>query len=285
VPIKSLTFDETPRKPAATLVPEYESTVNSNADTRVCVTPTCQNASVNILLSLSPDYKKIDPCIDFEELVCGGWNQNHVLNSDEPMTVASVFTELENKVLAIQREILEGPYPIMGDSSAIDRENFDKIKVAYHACMNENITPKAGAESLTKILNEIVRLYPAEAPTLLDNVSIETQERDEIANVMTFLSKFYVSTLLDLEPGRNIKDPVSKILLPLLCSLSTGASIAKPSTLIIGLGEINSVCSSACTRTSKRGRLSGLRGCPKTRIRNRRNIRATLSQKKYEINV
>jgi endothelin-converting enzyme len=226
VSISSLTFGGTPGKPAATLVPGYQSAADSNADTRVCVTPTCWNASVNILLSLSPNYKKINPCTDFEELVCGGWNQNHVLDPDEPMAVASIFTELERKALAIQREILEGPYPVnhlMRGPSAVDRENFHKMKEAYHACMNENVTPKAGAEPLIKILNEIVRLFPAEVPILLDNASIEAQERDEIAIVMTFLSKFFVSTLLDLEPGRNIEDPVSKVPSPLSSSLSIGA--------------------------------------------------------------
>jgi endothelin-converting enzyme len=174
--------------------------------------PACRNASESILLSLSPNYKNIDPCTNFEELVCGGWNQNHILKS-ELTAPASVFTKLEKETLVIRREILEGPYPnnyLLSDSSAIDRKIFKKIKETYHACMNEDPASKFGAEPLIEILNEVIRLFPVEAPTSLKNVSTETREQDEMANIIIFLSKLYVTALVSLSVGLNIEDPVSR---------------------------------------------------------------------------
>jgi len=38
-----------------------------------CLTPACIIAASDLLKNLSPNYKELDPCTDFEELVCGGW--------------------------------------------------------------------------------------------------------------------------------------------------------------------------------------------------------------------
>jgi endothelin-converting enzyme len=38
-----------------------------------CLTPACIHAASDLLDNLSPNYKELDPCTDFEELVCGGW--------------------------------------------------------------------------------------------------------------------------------------------------------------------------------------------------------------------
>lgn len=37
-----------------------------------CLSPACVHAASEILYNLSPDYKELDPCDNFEELVCGG---------------------------------------------------------------------------------------------------------------------------------------------------------------------------------------------------------------------
>ena len=38
----------------------------------LCLTPACVHAASELLYNLSPNYKELDPCNNFEELVCGG---------------------------------------------------------------------------------------------------------------------------------------------------------------------------------------------------------------------
>jgi hypothetical protein len=43
----------------------------------LCLTPACVHAASELLYNLAPNYKELDPCDDFEELVCGGWRDKH----------------------------------------------------------------------------------------------------------------------------------------------------------------------------------------------------------------
>jgi hypothetical protein len=52
-------------------------------DANICLTPACVHASSELLYNLSPDYQNLDPCTDFEELVCGGWRDRHDLRPDQ----------------------------------------------------------------------------------------------------------------------------------------------------------------------------------------------------------
>jgi hypothetical protein len=79
----------------------------ANAD--VCLTPECVHAASEILYNLSPDYKDLDPCTDFEELVCGGWRDRHDLRPDQgDAFTGTIMSEASQMLL---RHILEAPYP------------------------------------------------------------------------------------------------------------------------------------------------------------------------------
>ena len=75
----------------------------------MCLTPACVHAASEILHNLSPDYKNIDPCTDFNRLVCGGWGDRYDLRPDQ----GNAFTEtlmFETSELLL-RHILEAPSP------------------------------------------------------------------------------------------------------------------------------------------------------------------------------
>jgi len=87
----------------------HHLTTPAKLDADLCLTPACVHASSEILYSLSPDYENVDPCTDFEELVCGGWKEHHDLRPDQ----GDVFTGTimhENSQLLL-RHILEADYP------------------------------------------------------------------------------------------------------------------------------------------------------------------------------
>lgn len=75
----------------------------------LCLTPACVHAASEILYNLSPAYKELDPCDDFEELVCGGWRDRHDLRADQGDAFTGTIMS-ENSQLLL-RHILEAPYP------------------------------------------------------------------------------------------------------------------------------------------------------------------------------
>lgn len=91
-----------------TLVHRVQTPVEP-AETDICLTPACIHASSEILYNLSPKYKDLDPCADFEELVCGGWRERHDLRPDQGDAFTGTIMS-ENSQLLL-RHILEAPYP------------------------------------------------------------------------------------------------------------------------------------------------------------------------------
>jgi len=78
-------------------------------ENELCLTPACVHAASELLYNLSPDYQQLDPCNDFEELVCGGWKDRHDLRPDQGDAFTGTIMS-ENSQLLL-RHILEAPYP------------------------------------------------------------------------------------------------------------------------------------------------------------------------------
>ncbi|KKA29391.1 hypothetical protein TD95_003846 [Thielaviopsis punctulata] len=125
----------------------------ANASTGVCMTPACVHIASEILTNLSPDYKDLDPCTDFEEMVCGGWRLHHDLRSDQGD--AFTGTIMAENSLMLLRHILEAPYPKKMSLSSDDEANFDKMKSAYTACTDETGIKKSGVEPLKALLKKV----------------------------------------------------------------------------------------------------------------------------------
>lgn len=156
-------------------IPEAAS---HSAKNKLCLTPACVHAASEILYNLSPNYKELDPCTDFEELVCGGWRDRHDLRPDQGDAFTGTIMN-ENSELLL-RHILEAPYPkdsqhsyfspmqLEANEKSADEENFDKMKAVYDACLDEDRIKSLGAKPLLKVLEEIKQAYPeGDAASLL----------------------------------------------------------------------------------------------------------------------
>ena len=80
------------------------------------------HATSEILYNLSPNYKGIDPCTDFETLVCGGWDERHDLRPDQGDAFTGTLMAESSQMLL--RHILEEGYP-SGSEVCIPNLAFD----------------------------------------------------------------------------------------------------------------------------------------------------------------
>ncbi|KAF2710379.1 zincin [Pleomassaria siparia CBS 279.74] len=177
-----------------------------NKKTELCLTPACVHAASEILYNLSPDYKELDPCNDFEELVCGGWRDRHDLRADQGDAFTGTIMS-ENSQLLL-RHILEAPYPkdsahsyfspmqLQTVAKPADEENFDKMKAAYDACLNEDKIKSIGAEPLLQVLEEIKKTY-----------SVATSDSHAIKDTVLLLAKYGVTALVSTGTGADDTDP------------------------------------------------------------------------------
>ncbi|KZM19337.1 Endothelin-converting enzyme 1 [Ascochyta rabiei] len=165
---------------------------------KLCLTPACVHAASEILYNLSPNYKELDPCNDFEELVCGGWRDRHDLRADQGDAFTGTIMS-ENSELLL-RHILEAPYPkdsqhsyfspmqLQTTQKSVDEKNFDKMKAIYDACLDENKIKGLGAEPLLTVLEEIKQAYPK-------------------GNAVSLLARYGVTGLIETGTGADDRDP------------------------------------------------------------------------------
>ncbi|KAG9244303.1 peptidase family M13 [Calycina marina] len=175
---------------------------------KICLTPACVHASSEILYNLSPNYKEIDPCSNFEEFTCGGWSNKHDLRSDqENAFTGTIMSESAHTLL---RHILESPYPKTSKHSSFspaqlqaahlsaDQENFSKLKAAYDACIDEGTIKSKGIKPLEVILHKVAHLYPAKR---------SGSQSEGLADMMVFLTDLGVTSFLSIGAEADSKDP------------------------------------------------------------------------------
>ncbi|KAH7127236.1 peptidase family M13 [Dendryphion nanum] len=183
---------------------------NSDSESSLCLTPACVHAASELLYNLSPNYKELDPCNNFEELVCGGWRDRHDLRADQGDAFTGTIMS-ENSQLLL-RHIVEAPYPkdskhsyfspmqLQSSKKSTDEENFDKMHAAYNACLDEDKIKSIGVEPLIKVLDEIKKACPVvESATASDPSSTK--------DAILLLAKYGVSALISSGTGADDRDP------------------------------------------------------------------------------
>ncbi|CAP61572.1 uncharacterized protein PODANS_4_1760 [Podospora anserina S mat+] len=177
------------------------------AKSDVCLTPACIHASSEILYNLSPNFKELDPCTDFEELVCGGWRERHDLRPDQGDAFTGTIMS-ENSQLLL-RHILEAPYPksskhsyfspMQLDSTSLsaDEENFNKLTDAYKACLDEPTIKELGIAPLAKIVEQVKQSFPVS----------DSSSGNALSETILLLSRYGVAGLVSSGTGADDADP------------------------------------------------------------------------------
>ncbi|KAJ5601688.1 hypothetical protein N7510_011222 [Penicillium lagena] len=158
---------------------------------QLCQSPECLHAASEILYNLDPNYDKIDPCTDFDQYVCGGWRERHDMRPDQ----GSIFsgTIMAENAQTRLRHILERSEP----PQPADKDNFQKIKAAYDACLDETAISKRGTEPVDKMLAQLEKIYPAKTG----------DDPNHLTDVVLYLMKSGVDALTSLGVSPDDRDP------------------------------------------------------------------------------
>ncbi|KAF5695215.1 endothelin-converting enzyme 1 [Fusarium denticulatum] len=182
------------------VLPRRSSGYGANS---ICTTPACIEIADNILGSMATNHAKIDPCTDFDQLVCGNWAKRNPIPAGAMFVDAGGATQFH--VYDLVRHVLESPYPFGPDAGWItvnltkdemkaDKENFFKMQEAYQVCMNKTAQQEEGLSQLRQVAKTIVTMLPASGNrkkgtvynhskgigqliTLFESLGIETTQR------------------------------------------------------------------------------------------------------------
>ena len=151
-----------------------------------CTSPACIHAASDLLYSLSPRYKDLDPCTQFDVLACEGFEELHDLRPDQgDMFRGTLMSEAGEITL---RHILETD---VSNIDAADRENFAKLKADYDACMDEATILSKGLGPLKVVVEGIKSLY----------LGLPLSADHGLAPVYTYLIGVGVDTLISIGVG------------------------------------------------------------------------------------
>ena len=148
-------------------IASYRSKPESKPKTAtICVTPACVLAASEILQNISPRYQQLDPCSNFNDFVCEGWQEKHDLRADQDSSfTGTLMQEISQRIL---RHVLETPFsdshPSTDPDSSHEATIFNKLKDAYDACMDEERLRSLGSRPLLNVLRKIDELFPANKP-------------------------------------------------------------------------------------------------------------------------
>ncbi|KAI1187961.1 peptidase family M13 [Nemania serpens] len=183
-------------------------------DTSICMTPDCIHAASEILYNLSPDYKDLDPCTQFDSLVCDGFNARHDIPEDRSsFSTASIMYDNGQTTL---RHILESSYP--GDSkhssfspmnlqklaASTDEENFLAMKESYNACMNETALKAIGLTPLIDLIGNVAQSFPAADDT---EEVLQPEDYTKLSDTILLLEKLGVTSFESLYTGADDRNP------------------------------------------------------------------------------
>ena len=157
---------------------------------------------------MSPRYHAVDPCHDFDQFVCEGWQEKHDLRADQGGAfTGTIMAEDSQQIL---RHVLESPYSVDSytietDSSA-KRDIFEKLQTAYNACMDEEVIKDVGSAPLLEILRKVEELYPATRPDhdsfpllkSMDQKGLKSKDAKEnqLSETLTYLTSIGLDPLI-----------------------------------------------------------------------------------------
>lgn len=115
--------------------------VSINHSLTKCTTAGCVELAATVISNMDPS---VDPCEDFYNYSCGGWEKRNVIPSGQGTW--GVFNELNSRNLIQLKKLIEGN--VNNDIKAIS-----VARQLYQSCMDIDSLTKSGADLLVDIIN------------------------------------------------------------------------------------------------------------------------------------
>ncbi|KAF9344578.1 hypothetical protein BGX34_005515, partial [Mortierella sp. NVP85] len=141
----------------------------------ICRSEACIREAGNI----SKDLKKhMDPCIDFEQFVCGGFFERATIPGQNMMDpIMEEYTEKIARGLVDAKDP-NAPKPTPGDDAS--RRNIERMHNYFAACVDETQHIKAGREPLKREIQKMVERYRVSGSPIDPKMSLGVTIRDGI---------------------------------------------------------------------------------------------------------
>ena len=172
----------------------------------ICLSPACVIAASKILENMSSRYHEIDPCHDFDQFVCEGWQEKHDLRADQGgVSTGTIMAEDSQQIL---RHIVESSYSVDDYKIEIDssakRDIFEKLQTAYKACMDEEVIKDVGSAPLLDVLRKVEELFPAARPGTdffpllknMDQKGLLLKGENHLSKTVTYLTSIGIDPLI-----------------------------------------------------------------------------------------
>ncbi|KAK3989628.1 hypothetical protein QBC44DRAFT_241097 [Cladorrhinum sp. PSN332] len=161
------------------------------SSTEVCTAPSCLHAASNILHNLAPHWKTMDPCTDFEKMVCWNYDEFHDAGS-------MGFNELPKQNIRILKKILNGNYAdltthrstLLEKRDNLDEYNLDMLQQAFGACMDTTSQANAGLKPVIDFVGGINKLWPFSVDDLQKKA--DGADFDALVKAAVYLEKFRI---------------------------------------------------------------------------------------------
>ncbi|KAH8907243.1 zincin [Coniochaeta sp. PMI_546] len=192
-----------------------------HATSALCLTPACVHVASELLYNLSPDYKNIDPCTDFDKFVCDGWRDRHDLRPDQGSL--NSFSQIADSNNMVLRHILEAPYPDASDHSFfspmrltittgnIDQDNFNELQRAYNACMAIDAIKQVGITPLQDLLGKLSRILTIDDAAFGTGAQVQGKDAKDISDAILFLEQLNIPHFVSLGVGSDDKNPDTQV--------------------------------------------------------------------------
>ncbi|KAH8198724.1 hypothetical protein TruAng_007088 [Truncatella angustata] len=167
--------------------------------------------------NLSPNYEDIDACTNFDQLVCDGFKARHDIPEDRSAyTTTTVMSETGQTII---RHILEGSYPgeskhssfspmnLVALASSTDEDNFDTMKTAYNACIDETTLKQIGVKPLVQLTEQVAQSFPVKDGFLNTSDVLRKDDYARLSETILLLEKWGISTFESLDTGADDKNP------------------------------------------------------------------------------
>ncbi|GJJ72078.1 hypothetical protein EMPS_04435 [Entomortierella parvispora] len=198
----------------------------------VCTTEQCVLTAADILRDMNI---QADPCQDFSEFACGGFNSRFEIPPDQ--SSYDNFNILHDETRRIVRSIVDAnsataPKAAAGD--AVSKDNIAKFQGLYNSCMDQERLTQIGRSPLVDELQTVFNLFPVPDSSLKtqnqgamadggdnqqgeseeDNFIVSTAAVDKTAltNTLAYLNKMGIDSLISFSVSSDLENPSKRVL-------------------------------------------------------------------------